>query len=72
MATPLSKKQRLDGPASELSSLRHANGDRVACQQGSDEACEEEQGLIALVKHRLEEVETIKQKVAQYTTKVNV
>jgi hypothetical protein len=72
MASPLSKKQRLDAPASELSSLRHANGDRVTCQQGSDEVREEELALTALVKHRAEEVETIKKKVAFYTSKVNL
>ncbi|KAF3341618.1 U5 small nuclear ribonucleoprotein [Carex littledalei] len=66
MASPLSKKPKLNAPASEQSPVQHANGDRVARQQARDEACEEEQGLMALVEHRGKEVVTIKQKLAHY------
>ncbi|KAJ1704691.1 hypothetical protein LUZ63_004470 [Rhynchospora breviuscula] len=66
MASPLSKKQKLDAPASEHSPLRHANGDRVPRQRARDEAGEEEQGLVALVEHRVKEVEAIKTKLAHY------
>lgn len=71
MASPLSKKPKLNAPASEQSPVRHANGDRLARQQERDEACEEEQGLMALVEHRGKEVVTIKQKLAHYQSMVN-